>query len=652
MGFAISFVLLIAVTVIAQRNIGHLESQLNETVDQLTPMAEQVNRLSGLLLNVARLVTQHSSEEDAQRRVSFEKDTAFLITTYNNVSADLMNHSHDYPDLEVQLQALGPTAKSMFQVAQKQFKTREQWLKVDKSLQDQGMNFMGEWTYFEDDIKNLQGMVDGDLKKLVNGLLSDGVALGDAIEKGFYTRSSKVLADKLELSKNKSASFISRLNQIVEQYPDAEEVLIDYSGSVEQALAPDGLLATMAKSGSLIQTQYSQLNDINETTNTILKTLVQAIEQVSGIIDNARSFAQKSSSDAKTQMLIVVIISMIAAVVVAFSVTRSIRGPLQRTLGQMQRLVEGDFTQKIEISTDDEFGKIGAQLNTLTEQLSRVIGAMVDSSKQLERGAEQGLSSSEHTRALIRDQKTQTEIIAEAVEEMEQGVQGVSFEADTARDEIMNVSDLATTGRKSMQETRETTLNLKLTMGDAVTKVEQLKLQSDSIGSILDVIQGIAEQTNLLALNAAIEAARAGEQGRGFAVVADEVRGLASRTQNATVEIFSVIDALQKEAEATSQLMKQGDGMVNDCLGRTEDNVSQLNNISEMLDQIRERSQQIADTAREKLEVATRVAQNVHKIVELGEATNKEAESNERASRDLKAQSVEQNRLVAAFKLS
>ncbi|MHA2936734.1 methyl-accepting chemotaxis protein [Vibrio sp. RC27] len=646
------FCLIITITFISQLNIRNLETQMHTTVGQLSPMAERVNQQSGLLLNAVRLVGLHSAETDGTQLEHLKQNTKQSIEAYKTLSQELTEQSREYPKISNLLSEIAPKAEQLFSLANQQFITREQWLVVDQTLQDQSSSFSLDWSYFADDGEAVVGMVSSDLAWLAKGLIKDGVILGRAVDQALYAPSSEEQLSHLESIRAHYELLLSKREQLDAAEPGSVEFLDSYYEIIEEAFSAEGLFNTMSSSGQLVSDQQNQLTDLNATLSEALELLSQASSEVSVELEQAEALSVKTVEDSMLQMLVVVVLSIAVALAITWSVTRSIRGPLKRTLQQMQRLVSGDFTHQIDVHSQDEFGQIANQLNTLTDQLKQVIGDMVGSAKQLGDASDHGLEASEQTRTLIREQKSQTEIVAGAVEEMEQGVQEVSLEANTARDEIVTVSDLAEIGRKSVQLTQQTTIELQHTMTDAVAKVDQLKQQSDAIGSILDVIQGIAEQTNLLALNAAIEAARAGEQGRGFAVVADEVRSLAGRTQNATVEIYEMIEALQSVTESTSSLMRKGDSMVNDCLSHADENQNKLVEITDLLENIRERSQHIASTAQDKLAVAGQVAHSVHKIVELGDATFQEAEKNETVSRELKGQSEQQLDQVSIFKIA
>ncbi|MDO6761934.1 methyl-accepting chemotaxis protein [Agarivorans sp. 1_MG-2023] len=650
-GFATLLVLLIAIALIGQFNIRGLESQLNETVDQLTPTAELSNRLSGLLLNSAWVIGLHSNTESLEQMNQLEGQAASLTLTYQNTYQDLLTLTKSYPELNQILKPVKAHAETTFTTASTQFANHQQWVKTNKAVQSLRRQFKQQWSGYHEDLQFIADSVDGDAQWIAIALQADGAILERLLDEAFYAKTVKQTTEQLVQLKKLYAQMIEKRDELEFYIEDDIESVVNYFVLLNESINKNGLFSEIDHLTHLSQQQRNNFEVINTQTAEALEQLTLASDAVSSMIVKAKAQVSNTSQTAITTMIAVVLASLTISLVVAWSVTSSIKGPLKRTLAQMKKLVDGDFSEQITIEKNDEFGQIAQQLNLLTEQFNQVIGSMVDSAKQLESSAETGLNASQHSRTIISEQRAQTNIVADAVKAMEEGVQDVSQQANTSRDDIGDVSALTEQGRKAAHTTRNTTTQLKATIINAAEKVDTLKQNSDDIGSILDVIQSIAEQTNLLALNAAIEAARAGEQGRGFAVVADEVRNLASRTQNSTTEIFSVIDGLQKGANAAVELMKQGESMVAECLTQAEQSDQQLENIAVMLEQIRAYSQQIASTAEEKMAVASQVANNVQKIVDLGHSAHKDAEHNEQASESLKVKSEQQLGQLAIFKL-
>lgn len=652
LSFFVLFFLIALTTFIGLININTLNSQLNATIDHLAPKAEKTNQLSGLLLNVARLVSLQGVTNEQENRTQLKVNAAQLINTFNQTADSLNDGETSQTDFNRILRDITSSSESLFATANEQFEVHEQWRTSEALQETLADNFMKEWEFFSDDSQYVADNIDSGTKWLVEGLQNDGILLGRAIEQAYFSNSEEDQQLYLEAIASHHESMLSKRTQLAVDNSDLISFLDAYFEIIERAFSSEGLFAALSNTSKLMTLQNNNLTKINEITNRTLPLLDSASKHVENELSQAKELAKSNSNQATIQMVIVVLVSALLSLIIVWTTTSSIRGSLKRILGQMEKLVNGDFTNRVTIKSKDEFGQISSQLNTLTDQLNVIVGAISQNAKQLETGANKGLSSSEETRTLIGGQKTQIENAAGSVDEMSQGISEVSELANSTKEEIESVSGLAQQGQEDVKITHTLTLSLKDSIDSAVIKTKQLEQQSNDISKILDVIQGIAEQTNLLALNAAIEAARAGEQGRGFAVVADEVRVLASRTQDSTVEIYDVIQTLQKASVEAVSIMEEGEKSVSKCFSQTEKNEHQLQQIADVLQQVKDKSQRIATTTEEKMLVANQINSTMHNIVDLGEATVQEAIKNAEVSKQLKNQSQHQTEQVARFKLS
>ena len=313
--------------------------------------------------------------------------------------------------------------------------------------------------------------------------------------------------------------------------------------------------------------------------------------------------------------LLIIGISLLS--LLAFVTIRSITNVVDRLNVAAEQMAAGDLTVRCEHYAKDELGQIAAAFNRIGEKFRSVIQELTGSTVQLASASEQASSITEETRSRIRQQQSETEQVATAMNEMTSTVLEVARNASVADQAAQEADVKSYEGIEVTAKALTATRNLANEIQQAAEAVSVLEVESDNIGDVLDVIRGIAEQTNLLALNAAIEAARAGEQGRGFAVVADEVRTLAGRTQESTQEIQSMIERLQQGAKGATRVMKLGQSKAQNTLEQVEQADHTLKEINQSVARIKEMNTQIATAAEEQGVVAEEINRNVVAINDL-----------------------------------
>jgi methyl-accepting chemotaxis protein len=327
--------------------------------------------------------------------------------------------------------------------------------------------------------------------------------------------------------------------------------------------------------------------------------------------------------------------------------------PIQQTNAILSDIAEGegDLTKRIPVSSKDEIGELANNFNSFIDKLQGIISQIVDASGQLGLAAEQVTTITKETGANIVQQKEETEQVATAMNEMASTVQSVSKDAIEASDAANTANDESVKGNQVVAKTIETINSLAQEVANSATAINKLQSKSNDIGAILDVIKTIAEQTNLLALNAAIEAARAGEQGRGFAVVADEVRTLAQRTQESTSEIENLIRDLQDGSRQAVVQITQNRDLAAATVEQAAVAGDSLQSISSSVSTITQMNTQIATAAEEQAAVAEEINCNVTTIQSVSDQTALGAEKTAAASLELAKLSEQLNSLVRQFKI-
>ncbi|AMN78876.1 chemotaxis protein [Pseudomonas azotoformans] len=329
----------------------------------------------------------------------------------------------------------------------------------------------------------------------------------------------------------------------------------------------------------------------------------------------------------------------------------STRTTLRRLGAMMDKVAAGDMTVTFVAHSRDELGDLGQVFNGTVAKIHDLIERVGHTVSQVELQAGQVETVSAQSNQAVSGQRTQIEQVATAMNQMSSTAQEVARSAAAAVSSAHSVNDETVSGRGLVQSQQGSIARLATEIDQSVRVINQLATDSQSISSVLEVIKSIAEQTNLLALNAAIEAARAGEQGRGFAVVADEVRTLARRTQHSTEEIEQMISRLHSGVAAAVKAMGSSHEMASGTVGQSEKVQQALENILAAVGMIVDQNQQIAAAVEQQTAVAHDIDQNIVEINRAGEHAAQGAHQTEAASRQLSMQVIELKQLIGAFRV-
>ncbi|MCQ4297639.1 methyl-accepting chemotaxis protein [Pseudomonas stutzeri] len=342
---------------------------------------------------------------------------------------------------------------------------------------------------------------------------------------------------------------------------------------------------------------------------------------------------------------------MIGGGLFAMVLLRSISRPLQELKQAAASVAAGDLTRTIECRGRDEITEVQQSIRQMQSTLRDTLQDIQGSATQLASAAEELHAVTQHTAQGIHQQNEEVQMAATAVTEMSAAVDEVAGNANRTSDASRDAETVAEAGRRQVTATRQTIHQLSDRLQESVGTVTRLADEAASIGQVADVIRSIAEQTNLLALNAAIEAARAGEAGRGFAVVADEVRNLAQRTQSSTQEIERMIGAIQSATEQSVRDMQQSSEFASRSQAMADEADVALGLIAERVGQINEMNLVIASAAEEQAQVAREVDRNLIAIRDISEQSATGAQQTSVASDELARLATQLNQLVGRFRL-
>jgi methyl-accepting chemotaxis protein len=437
-------------------------------------------------------------------------------------------------------------------------------------------------------------------------------------------------------------------------------VIFDENPSLKSALGQKGRDATAAVAdfADLITKQLLDAEKITISTSDIFVSSTKAINGVFDVYDAIvpemdQLFLQRIEEGNSTERLsllsIILVVLLIVYLFAAFY--RAVVNSINAIAKSSQQLADGDLTATVTLTARDEMSAIAESFNAMSDSFRKIVSQVLASSGQVATAAEELSAITSETNSGIARQQLETDQVATAINEMSATVQEVAGSAQSASEASHDAANEARGGERVVNNTIEKINSLAESLSASAKTIRALEADSESIGTVVDVIRGIAEQTNLLALNAAIEAARAGEQGRGFAVVADEVRNLASKTQSSTQEIQAIIEKLQGAARRAADEVNKSSEQANQSVEAAAEAGGSLQKITAAVNIISDMNTHIASAAEEQTAVADEINRNISNISHISEQNATGAGQTSAASGELAELANSLQEMMSRFKV-
>lgn len=648
-GFSLMLVLILILGGISYGNTDRIHSRLQHVTEVSTPMVISASQLLASL------------RENQLKVIDYQTTTNIDVLALKKADVQKAEHNFRLLEQQAQLYEVDSRAKTelttalsaanaFFASSNTAIERYNQWLAVKR--QHQRLNL--EFIHLEDTYQSAANLLiqSASHKRSLRNraeLISSGISRDlKNVRRANSQTDLKILSAVL-------AKDIEMATQGIARIDIASDVKARYSKNLNRVyaltLGANSMLEIMAKQHNLA----SQLASLNEKSNQQVTATQQALtsymEYAQANAKASQQAADEAANQATLSIVIAALISAVIASVIAVTTAKSIHTPLVRINSVLKKMTDGDMTQRTNYRSRCEFGALSRSIDQLSVSMADILAQIHVGSAHLVSEAAKTATTSEKAMNRVEDQKSRTDQVAAAISELEVSAKEISRSSEQTVAEVDEVNQAAQQGRELVLTSRTITEQLAVEMTEAVAITQKLSEFSNNIGSILGVIRSIAEQTNLLALNAAIEAARAGEQGRGFAVVADEVRALANRTQQSTEEIQRMITNLQQNALQVSQVMTRSQIQTEQCVEQARSTDVALQTIVDRMHLILDMAIQVAHATEEQISVSQDVSEHINGIAAVAYNAENEARESAQSSEALSQLAAQQRQLIERFKV-
>ena len=640
-------------------------TQSSDQVNQLAvPVQQQSNAAQIQLLKLAKLSALGYTAESATEISSYQQQFNSGSTTLRTQLASLAQltaqetaFTATLADIDKRYQQYADAVAAMFDARQQSILQQQnastEFTTLEQLIDNIGANLLDisylEFPGGEQQMELIAGSanrIDGQLLGLLNTLkevtANSELAAAEAAQEnvGFALSDMQVNIDYMA-------------NQLSGQDTDGLwQAVTEQLAQLTSRLQADNSLANIKlQQVTRLLAARSQLNLSEQRVEQVIVALDSLLSAADSQFTTLQQRVSDSVSSGNTRTLVLMLVLIVLAVTTAYLTINTMLKPLAGINKVLSDIAKGDLSRKLQIKTEDEFGVLSAKVNSLTASLSSLIINIQQNAVQLNENARQSTfevgeinDSLQHQQQQIADVNQVTHQLADSTRDIAAQSNETTNAMQQALAQSKQIDSIAAQNSKLINNLAE---KLAAT-SDVMSRVND---EANNIGSILTTIRSIAEQTNLLALNAAIEAARAGEQGRGFAVVADEVRSLAGRTQQATDEIRQMIETLQQQSHQAVQAVTDGQSDADSCVAQMQELVSSLRLVNQAIAHTQQISSSVTAATEQQLHLGTSIGDNMQQMIEVAHVSSEKAERTLQHSDGVSKLALELKQAASAFKV-
>ncbi|ANS85116.1 Toxin coregulated pilus biosynthesis protein [Vibrio scophthalmi] len=652
-GFALIILMFAVSTILALRGMEQIHQNFASVTNTSLPLVSMSNRTNVALLTADKLFKDYLTTQSFERMDVIHGEFIDAKAHFDQTLIDLEQASATSPELIERIEQVKAMEQRYFAEAADAMDNYRNMFEAQELVQQSTRQFQrlhaelssGMKEYVDDQDKiAVKVMARSYFEKLKDAevITSDALASSDTEFVAKAVAKNKKAVTHLNYSYRGLLTQLPSLKEKFDAPVNQFTIDIGQKGGVldqhkNYLLSRQALYSNIANLTKEVDTSMALLNSFSETAqNGLNASLVEAGKVYdSGLV--------------RSIFLCLVVVALAAGI--GYHIAHSVRTPLTRILKTLEALSGGDMTQRIEIRYNNEFSRVSGHINDLADNLHNILVRLNQASDDLTHTANTNQETLTGTQSQLNQQRQQTASVATAMNQMSHSVEEVAQSAQSSLEMVGQVELASEQGRQIMS-TNITTINqLETRLNQSVDAVKELQNMSSQIGSILDVIRNIAEQTNLLALNAAIEAARAGEQGRGFAVVADEVRVLAQRTTESTSEIENMISALQSSSTSANSVIQSCMDDMTLSVDQASNANSAMEEIQSLILEISHMSAHISSAAVEQNQTAAEIAQSIEEINGIADSSYHAMAEIANTSSSLTQLANQQGELVHRFKV-